>query len=43
MKQAIPVETLPHLDMKSINQEDLENEELNIPVRFGFSHDVNLT
>ena len=43
MKQSIPIVTLPHLDMKAINQEDVENEDFwGTPVRFGFSHDVNL-
>jgi len=41
--QSIPEVTLPKLDMEAINKEDLENEGLNIPVRFGFSHYVNLT
>ena len=43
MKQSIPIEVLPNLDMKAINQKDLENKDFyNSPVRFGFSHDVNL-
>jgi len=40
MKQAIPLETLPHLDMETIDKEDLERESLSVPFRFGFSHDV---
>ena len=41
MRQAIPVETLPHLDMRSINQEDSETDDfLGVPFRFGFSHEV---
>ena len=42
IKQSIPVKTLPNLDMEAINQEDLEKEDfIGIPVRFGFSHDIN--
>ena len=40
---SIPEVTLSKLDMEAIHKEDLENEGLIIPVRFGFSHDVNLT
>ncbi|MCL1938462.1 MAG: T9SS type A sorting domain-containing protein [Candidatus Azobacteroides sp.] len=42
-KQKMPVVTLPHLDIETINKEDSENDALGgSPVRFGFSHDVNL-
>jgi len=42
LKQAMPVERLPNLDMRAIDQEDLKNEDFsNTPIRFGFAHDVN--
>ncbi|MCL2073504.1 MAG: trypsin-like peptidase domain-containing protein [Marinilabiliaceae bacterium] len=39
----IPEVLLPNLDMETINKEDLANEGLSIPYRFGFSHDVVLS
>ena len=41
--QSIPMEKLPNLDTKSINEQDeLKNKDFsNSPVRFGFSHEVN--
>ena len=41
VKQATPTVTLPNLDFEAIDKEDLENEGIG-PVRFGFSHDVNI-
>ena len=43
MKQSIPIEALPNLDMRTIEQENLKSEDFSgSPVRFGFSNDVNL-
>ena len=41
MKQSTPMETLPYLDMKSINQDSADEDFSGVPIRFGFSHDVN--
>ncbi|MCL2327078.1 MAG: trypsin-like peptidase domain-containing protein [Bacteroidetes bacterium] len=42
MKQSIPMETMPHLDMKALKQEDEKNDNSGgKPFRFGFPHDVN--
>ena len=40
--QSVPEVRMSNLDMETINREDLANEGLTIPYRFGFSHDVNL-
>jgi hypothetical protein len=40
---AVPIITLPHLNMEVINKEDAKNEGSGIPLRFGFSHEANLT
>ena len=41
--QQIPMERMPNLDMKSIEQEDLKNTDFQVsPIRFGYPHDVNL-
>ena len=39
----IPVITMPSLDMETLRREDLVNEGLPIPFRFGFPHNVNLS
>ncbi|MDR1341968.1 MAG: serine protease [Prevotellaceae bacterium] len=36
-------QTLPRLDMETINREDREREEENRPVRFGYRHPVHFT
>ena len=41
--ESIPVTTMPFLDMATIEEEDLENEGLPVPFRFGFPHDVNFS
>ena len=40
-KSAVPVATMPQLDMIKIKKEDKEDEEYDIPPRFGYSHKVN--
>ena len=40
---SVPKVTLPRLDMDAINREDAENEGVPAPVRFGISHEVNLS
>ena len=37
----VDLKTMPPLDMKSISEEDLEDEENGIPPRFGFLHKVD--
>jgi hypothetical protein len=38
-----PIITMPNLDFKTLQREDEENEGLDIPYRFGFMHEVNLS
>lgn len=38
---AVPIVTTPQLDMAKIEQEDKEDEEYDMPPRFGYSHKVN--
>ena len=38
VKQSTPTVTMPRLDMEAIKKEDLENEGIPAPVRFGFTH-----
>jgi hypothetical protein len=40
-KSAVPVVTMPQLDMAKIEQEDKEDEEYDMPPRFGYPHEVN--
>lgn len=40
-KSAVPVVTMPQLDMAKIEQEDKEDEKYDMPPRFGYSHIVN--
>lgn len=40
-KSAVPVATMPQLDMARIEQEDKEDEEYDMPPRFGYQHKVN--
>ena len=40
-KSLAPVVTTPKLDMAKIAKEDLEDEEYDMPPRFGYSHKVN--
>ncbi len=37
----VPTITMPILDMETIEKEDMEDEGMGIPPRFGFSHKVN--
>ena len=39
----IPQVTLPRLDMETIHKEDSLNSGSDSPVRFGFTHDVNIS
>ncbi|MCL2327051.1 MAG: T9SS type A sorting domain-containing protein [Bacteroidetes bacterium] len=39
--QSVPEVRMSNLDMETLNREDLANEGLVRPYRFGFSHDVN--
>jgi V8-like Glu-specific endopeptidase len=41
--ETIPVIVMPSLDMEAITKEDLANEGLAVPFRFGFTHEVNLS
>jgi len=41
--ESIPAVAMPFLDMATIEEEDLENEGLPVPFRFGFPHDVNFS
>lgn len=40
-KSAVPIVTTPPLNMAKIEQEDKEDEEYDMPPRFGYSHKVN--
>lgn len=40
-KSTVPVATMPQLDMTKIEQEDREDEEYDMPPRFGYLHKVN--
>ena len=40
---SIPITFLPNLDLETLYEEDLENENTSTPYRFGFSHDVKLS
>jgi hypothetical protein len=40
---SIPIITMPFLDMATIESEDLANEGLPVPARFGFIHEVHLS
>ncbi len=40
-RKAVPVITMPELDMKKIEDEDREDEEYDMPPRFGYRHKVD--
>lgn len=40
-KNATPVATMPELDMPKIEMEDMENEGIGMPFRFGYKHKVS--
>lgn len=42
-KRANSIVTMPKLDMDKIEKEDIEDEEYDMPPRFGFPHKVNYT